>query len=477
MAIYHLNLKTIGRSEGRSATASAAYRAGEAIFDRRSGLLFDYTKKMGVDGAEILAPSDSPCWGFSRAELWNRVEEAEKRKDSQLCREIEFALPVELTPEQNMCLARDFIRAEFVSLGMVADLAFHKLTSHNPHAHVLLTMRKLTADGFGPKVRDWNEHSLCDYWRERWANYANMALAAAGKIERIDHRNLTEQALDRIEAGNFSDAKALDRFPTIHEGRNPLAANYNQALSAVNSERLAVWDSIERQAMAEARLMTPYYETRPEAVDASRISDVPQARRLTSIEADYAFRSEIATAKGVKAANWRAADLRLSKAIDWLGIHKDDESKHRKQIEASENELIAARLARKHFEAVCPEPWGWWIFNRRALLDWQNQKHRIARRVLKAKKAIKQAEFEYTEFTKRRKHYEMEKMKALKKRRGLELLPSEKRQEAGRRADLNYEYQHQASQANKVKPTNVEAVLLPIVPQPKMIKPKLPGPR
>jgi hypothetical protein len=487
MAIFHLNLKTIGRSQGRSATGSAAYRAGEVIHDRRTGLTFDYTRKKEIDGAELIAPSNSPGWTLSRAELWNRAEEAEKRKDAQVCREVEFALPIELTPEQNKQLARDFLNAEFVALGMVADVAFHKLTGQNPHAHALLTMRTITPEGFGPKVREWNDRGLCDHWRERWAHFANQALAAAGQAARIDHRTLAEQALNAIEVGNIEQAKALDRAPTIHEGRSAAAVNHNKTVQAANLAGLDAWEAIEREAMAEARLMAAYSDLRPQAAAVAAPIPAPPtaplARRLTAEEADAAFRAEMTSATGLKAINWRAAEYRQHAAAAWLAAHKDDERTHRKQVETAAQCLADARKARQHFDANTPEPWGFWIFNRAEREDWQRQKRLLARAVRKTKEAEALARQEQAAAVagldaKRQQQLRAE-AHALTERRGLGLLPSEQMLAARNRAAVQYEIEFQRAEKAKKAPTRPAVSALPpaAAPTPPRPKPKPPGPR
>jgi len=204
LAIYHCSVKIISRSQGRSATGSAAYRSGEKIHDKRSNITHDYTRKGNIDHTEILAPVDTPNWVYQREQLWNEVELCEKRKDSQLCREIEVALPVELTPEQSQQLVKGFIQDEFVSKGMIADLAIHHAGDENPHAHILLTTREITPDGFGKKNRDWNHKDMLESWRVSWERHANLSLEQAGHDERIDHRTL--------------DAQGIDRIPQIHVG-------------------------------------------------------------------------------------------------------------------------------------------------------------------------------------------------------------------------------------------------------------------
>lgn len=155
LATYRFSAKVISRSTGRSATGAAAYRAGVMITDERTDMTHDYTRRRGVVHAEILTPDDAPEWMQDRAALWNAVEHAERRKDAQLAREIQINLPHELDPETRRNLARDFVEQEFVSRGMVADLTIHapdpRGDERNHHAHVMLTMRALQAEGFGKK--------------------------------------------------------------------------------------------------------------------------------------------------------------------------------------------------------------------------------------------------------------------------------------------------------------------------------------
>jgi Ti-type conjugative transfer relaxase TraA len=195
MAIYHFTAKVISRSKGRSAVAAAAYRSGSKLHDARQDLNFDYTQKLEVAFSEILLPEGAPAWMGNREGLWNAVEAGEKRKDAQLARDIEFALPKELSREQAIALARDFVRSEFVACGMVADLNVH-WEPDNPHVHLMLTMRELTADGFGRKVTDWNKVALLKEWRERWADLANEHLLRAGHDVRIDHHSYQEQGVE-----------------------------------------------------------------------------------------------------------------------------------------------------------------------------------------------------------------------------------------------------------------------------------------
>ena len=187
----------ISRSQGRSATAAIAYRVAERIEDRRTGLVFDYAARSGVDHTEILAPDHAPDWVTDRSELWNRVEESETRKNSQVAREVRVALPAELTHEVRVELVREFVRAQFVDRGMVADIALHAPgragDERNHHAHILLTTREIDAEGFTTKNRDWNAVEVLEGWREAWARDSNTALERAGIEDRVDHRTLVAQ--------------------------------------------------------------------------------------------------------------------------------------------------------------------------------------------------------------------------------------------------------------------------------------------
>ena len=180
MAIYHFSVQVIGRAAGRSAVAAAAYRSASRLRDDRLGRDQDFSGKRGVVHSEVLLPEGAPEEFADREKLWNAVEAAEKRKDAQLSREVEFAIPRELTREQGIELAREFAEAEFVEKGMIADLNVHwdigADGQSKPHAHVMLTMREVDGEAFGAKVRDWNKAELVEQWRERWADHVNQRL-------------------------------------------------------------------------------------------------------------------------------------------------------------------------------------------------------------------------------------------------------------------------------------------------------------
>lgn len=230
MAIYHLTAKVISRSAGRSAVAAAAYRSGERLKDAREGKTHDYSRREDVEHSEIMAPETAPEWMRDREQLWNGVEAAERRSDAQLSREVEFALPRELSRAEQIETTRAFVQREFVDRGMVADIAIHAPAGadgqEQPHAHVMLTMRSLTGAGFGPKTQEWNGKDTLENWRSAWADHANRALERAGHSARIDHRSY--------------EAQGIDREPTQHLG--PTAVRLTR--EGKRSDRAAANDDI-----------------------------------------------------------------------------------------------------------------------------------------------------------------------------------------------------------------------------------------
>jgi hypothetical protein len=244
MAIYHLHAQVISRSAGRSAVAASAYRAGVRLVSDRDGLIHDYTRKSGIDHSAMLAPEGAPAWALDRAQLWDRVEAAETRRDAQLCREIDIALPVELSNEAKRELITDWVQRELVALGMVAQIDGHHWNSDNPHAHVMLTMRPLDGDAFGKKAREWNRPEVLEHLRQSWAEAANAALTAAGQDARIDHRTLAAQGIQR-EPSPHLGPKASG-----YEARTGLPSNVRLLREAANAPR-AAFDAVAIQA-AEA---------------------------------------------------------------------------------------------------------------------------------------------------------------------------------------------------------------------------------
>ncbi|MEJ1340384.1 MAG: MobQ family relaxase [Candidatus Sedimenticola sp. (ex Thyasira tokunagai)] len=197
MAIYHNSFQIITRSKGQSSVAAAAYRSGARLKDNRTGITHDFTSRKGVETHGIIAPKNAPSWVLERSSLWNKVESMERRNDAQLCREINIALPKELTLSQNVQLVKSYVSTDFVRLGMIADICFHDMESNNPHVHVMLTMRELSGNSFGNKNRDWNNKENIMEWRRRWAERVNTELKNSGIDQQIDHRSLENQGVVR----------------------------------------------------------------------------------------------------------------------------------------------------------------------------------------------------------------------------------------------------------------------------------------
>jgi len=232
MAIYHLSIKIISRGKNKSAVAASAYRSGEKIKNEYGGIVHDFTRKGGIAYTEILLPQNAPQEFTNRSVLWNSVEKIEKSKNSQLAREIEIALPKELNREKQIELVREYVKENFVKVGMCADIALHDKNDGNPHVHILLTMRPLNEDKTwgakskkeyildenGEKVKlkngnyktrkidttDWNEQDKAEEWRKSWADITNKYLEENSIQEKVDHRSYERQGIEQI--------------PTIHLG-------------------------------------------------------------------------------------------------------------------------------------------------------------------------------------------------------------------------------------------------------------------
>jgi ATP-dependent exoDNAse (exonuclease V) alpha subunit len=228
--------------------AAAAYRAADCLYDERLGQTWDYTRKQGVRHAEILAPGGVPAWIYNRERLWNVTETIEQRKDAQLAREIEIALPRELNAEAQITLLRDFVQREFVSKGMVADCSLHRDNLENPHAHILLTLRRVGENGFGLKERSWNSRSNLSMWRIGWEEVANEHLARAGLAIRIDHRTLEAQEIDLIPGRKIGISLDRQQDPTLPR-RIAERVEEQRRIASQNGESILADPSIALRAL------------------------------------------------------------------------------------------------------------------------------------------------------------------------------------------------------------------------------------
>jgi len=246
MAIFHLSVKTISRSSGRSATGASAYRAGERIKDHQTGEIHDYTRKSGVEYVEIIAPSTAPEWALERELLWNEAEKKETRSNSRVAREFEIALPAELSPEDRKQLALDFTRALVERHGFVADLAIHEPgkegDQRNHHAHILVTTRRIDGNGFTEKTRELDDKvtgpELVIEWREKFAEIQNEFLKKNEIDSRVDHRSLKDQGIDREPTVHLGPSA------TEFERRTGLKSRIRQSFEGTIQKALEVKEKI-----------------------------------------------------------------------------------------------------------------------------------------------------------------------------------------------------------------------------------------
>ena len=297
MAIYHCAIKNIGRSSGRSAVASAAYRAGEKLTDHETGIVSDYTRKGGVIHSEIMIPEHAPKEYTDRETLWNAVHKIEKSSNARLAREVEVALPVELSYEQKLHVIRSYVKSNFIDEGMCADFAIHDKGDGNPHAHIMLTTRPINKNGkWGAKEKkayaldengekipvidpetgeqkvekktgrkvwkrmtveanDWNKREKVELWREAWAEECNRLLE---KEQQIDHRSYERQgkektatihegykARDMEKKGKVSDRCEINR--RIKE-KNSLVEKIKAELLKIKSQLQALFAEKEKSS-------------------------------------------------------------------------------------------------------------------------------------------------------------------------------------------------------------------------------------
>ena len=244
MAIYHLNAKFVKRSKGQSAVAKAAYNSHDLLTNANTGDRHDYRYKGDVAFSGVFTPKDAPSWvkelAHDRQALWSAVEQAETRKDSRLAKEIEIALPHELTDKEREWLVKDFVRENCTRHGLIADVSIHapskESDARNHHVHILMTTREIGQDGFGDKLRHLDTRQQLLEWREKWEHLANRHLERHGHAARIDHRTL--------------EAQGFDREPTVHVG--PTATDFER--DGVKTERGDLNRSVEAGNQQRERL-------------------------------------------------------------------------------------------------------------------------------------------------------------------------------------------------------------------------------
>ena len=274
-----------------SAVGASAYRSGEILKNEYDGITHDFTRKRGIVHTEILLPPHAPPDFADHSTLWNSVEKIEKSKNSQLAREIEVALPIELDREQQIQLVRDYVQKNFVSVGMCADIAIHDKKTGNPHAHIMLTMRPLEQSGeWGAKSKkeyildkngqritlkngsfksrkidtvDWNNKEKAELWREAWADSVNRSLAEQGIQEKVDHRSYERQGIEQIPTVHMGvSATQMERRGIVTEkgDKNRLIKEQNRLLKIVRRRiaELGKWVK-EKSAQEKNQSINPIH--------------------------------------------------------------------------------------------------------------------------------------------------------------------------------------------------------------------------
>lgn len=259
MAIFHLEFKIVKRSGGMSSCRKAAYHARCRITDDRTGNTYDFSHRADLFHHQILAPVSAPAHIIeSSTALWNEVERVERQKDGQTARYFDVAIPCELSNQDKIKLVVEYCQKNFVDKGMIADIAFHDLNGENPHVHVMLTLKPITADGFGKKERSWNDKKNVILWRESWSVIANRYLVAAGSNERIDHRSIDAQHAEALENATITldvEEKALWLAKATLTSRPPMQrvhrAKWNsKSVQEKRAAEQAVRDEIKQEAQA-----------------------------------------------------------------------------------------------------------------------------------------------------------------------------------------------------------------------------------
>lgn len=331
MASYHLSVKTVKRSTGRSAVAAAAYRAGERLACEREGRVHDYTRKQGVADCFIVSPADTPGWARDRDALWNAVETRETRRNSVTAREWELALPSELDDVARAELARDFAQALVARYGVACDVAVHAPhrdgDQRNHHAHILTTTREIGAEGLGAKTRILDAAKTggaeIAEMRALWAGMQNRALERAELEARVDHRSLEAQREAALDHGDELAAMELDRDPEIKLGpsANAMERKAMRAAEIVGADYMPVTDrgAQNNQRRQQRDLLGELRARAERARDAYEAARAQEASRLSAaVDAAKALFADPAVADFAREfdAAWQDQEAARQHAIE-----------------------------------------------------------------------------------------------------------------------------------------------------------------
>lgn len=330
---YHCSLKPVSRSAGRSVVAAAAYRLGQCLHDERYDITHDYTRRSGVESAFTALPIDSPEWARIPERLWNAAEQAEKRINSTLAREVELALPAFLSPDERRGIAEAYARELVERYNVAVSVAIHqpgKGDDRNYHAHILFTTREMTPDGLGKKTRILDDRKTgpqeVQKLRELAADIINQSLSAAHSDIRVDHRSFKE--------------RGIEREPTTHLGP-----------SASEMERRGEPSSrgdINREAAQTNELMETR-DTLTEAIaqEQERVSTPPR----TAEDARERMRDDVAPLVQAIQQRGAVADIQSTDGMNWWQRAAKRITEKTKSIA-----MALAEKARYIWQARAPEP-------------------------------------------------------------------------------------------------------------------------
>ena len=405
MPCPHNEITIVQRSQRQSAVAAAAYQSGEKLFCEYDQQVKHYPEKRGIVHNEILLPANAPPEYADRNTLWNAAEAVEKQWNSQLARRWVLTIPREIPPDQYAVLVREFCQQQFVSKGMIADFAIHDPhpPGHNPHAHVLLTMRAMDEHGkWLPKSRkvydldengeriklpsgrwkshkedtvDWNDQKYCEIWRHEWEVIQNRYLEANDRPERVDLRSYARQGLDII--------------PTVHEGAavrqmekrgiQTNIGNLNREIRAANSLMKSIRQLIQnlkgwitelgekrKELLAQKGLSTvedleAFLESSGKSAADYRNQMKPKEARSKVIDGILASRTDCKECKPVyekyqkiffkktkeKFNQEHPEVARYAKAAAYLAKHPDDKDSTQKKLQEEQETLLEEIAALK----------------------------------------------------------------------------------------------------------------------------------
>ena len=388
--MFHLSVKPISRSTGRSATAAAAYRSGSEIVDLRTGEVHDYTRKSDIVHSEILVPPGAPAWAEDRTALWNAAEAAEKRKDARVARDYEVAIPKELTKAQGIELVRDFSATLVDRYRVAVDFNVHRDDLRKwdgtekgwqgYHAHILTSTRQLGREGFGekaePELSDTKRKSLglsdgaaeIERIRLLWELTANRHLELAHQIQRIDSRSLKDQG--------------VDRDPTVHLGPHVTGLERHGVPSRLGdiNRRVAAEHQVRVESRQELRTLQLQIEPQIEPLERPRVGDQQVDNRpLTRDEVKLIHQA----VDNALAKIYRQRDQRVQRVLAKAQLREQRRQKAYRTVQAHPpavpKGLLATFQQKSHQQAVLA-----WQASKEVAAQLLEQAKRLGQRLIEA---------------------------------------------------------------------------------------------